>query len=134
NPTCLEQFIQLDDNDIWTSLKVWCSHEDRVLRTLSRGMVDRLIFKVEVSNEPFDTERIESIKKDVSQRIGISLKEADYLVMTSRIERNMYNPADDSIDILYNDGTIRGVAEASDMLNISLLSKKVKKYYLCYLR
>lgn len=134
NPTCLEQFIQLDDNDIWTSLKVWCSHEDRVLRTLSRGMVDRLIFKVEVSNEPFDTERIESIKKDVSQRIGISLKEADYLVMTSRIERNMYNPADDSIDILYNDGAIRGVAEASDMLNISLLSKKVKKYYLCYLR
>ena len=134
NPTCLEQFIQLDDNDIWTSLKVWCSHEDRVLRTLSRGMVDRLIFKVEVSNEPFDTERIESIKKDVSQRIGISLKEADYLVMTSRIERNMYNPADDSIDILYNDGAIRGVAEASDMLNISLLSKKVKKYYMCYLR
>ena len=97
-------------------------------------MVDRLIFKVEVSNEPFDTERVESIKKDASQRIGISLKEADYLVMTSRIERNMYNPADDSIDILYNDGTIRGVAEASDMLNISLLSKKVKKYYLCYLR
>ena len=134
NPTCLGQFIQLDDNDIWTSLKVWCSHEDRVLRTLSRGMVDRLIFKVEVSNEPFDTERVESIKKDVSQRIGIPLKEADYLVMTSRIERNMYNPADDSIDILYNDGTIRGVAEASDMLNISLLSKKVKKYYLCYLR
>ena len=46
----------------------------------------------------------------------------------------MYNPADDSIDILYNDGSIKNVAEASDMLNISLLSKKVKKYYLCYLR
>ena len=134
NPECLEQFIQLDDNDIWTSLKVWCDHPDCVLRTLSRGMVDRLIFKVEVSNEPFDSERINMIKKEVAQRIGISLQEADYLVMASRIERNMYNPADDSIDILYNDGTIRGVAEASDMLNISLLSKKVKKYYFCYLR
>lgn len=134
NPECLEQFIRLDDNDIWTSLKVWCDHPDCVLRTLSRGMVDRLIFKVEVSNEPFDSERINMIKKEVAQRIGISLQEADYLVMASRIERNMYNPADDSIDILYNDGTIRGVAEASDMLNISLLSKKVKKYYFCYLR
>ncbi|MGN0257006.1 MAG: HD domain-containing protein [Bacteroides sp.] len=134
NPECLEQFIRLDDNDIWTSLKVWCDHPDCVLRTLSQGMVDRLIFKVEVSNEPFDSERINMIKKEVAQRIGISLQEADYLVMASRIERNMYNPADDSIDILYNDGTIRGVAEASDMLNISLLSKKVKKYYFCYLR
>lgn len=134
NPECLEQFIRLDDNDIWTSLKVWCDHPDCVLRTLSRGMVDRLIFKVEVSNEPFDSERINMIKKEVAQRLGISLQEADYLVMASRIERNMYNPADDSIDILYNDGTIRGVAEASDMLNISLLSKKVKKYYFCYLR
>lgn len=134
DPECLEQFIRLDDNDIWTSLKVWCDHSDCVLRTLSRGMVDRLIFKVEVSNEPFESKRIRIIKKEVAQRVSIPLEEADYLVMASRIERNMYNPADDSIDILYNDGTIRGVAEASDMLNISLLSKKVKKYYLCYLR
>lgn len=134
NPECLNQFIQLDDNDIWTSLKVWCNHSDCVLRTLSRGMVDRLIFKVEVSNEPFEAERIKMLKSEIATRMNIPLEEADYLVIASRIERNMYNPADDSIDILYNDGTIRGVAEASDMLNISLLSKKVKKYYMCYLR
>ena len=134
NPECLNQFIQLDDNDIWTSLKVWCNHSDCVLHTLSRGMVDRLIFKVEVSNEPFDSERIDTLKREIATRMNIPLEEADYLVIASRIERNMYNPADDSIDILYNDGTIRGVSEASDMLNISLLSKKVKKYYMCYLR
>ena len=134
DPTCLEQFIRLDDNDIWTSLKVWCDHPDCVLRTLSHGMVDRLIFKVEVSNEPFDIERINSIKQAIEKRLNLTAHEADYLVSYTRIERNMYNPADDSIDILYNDGTTRTVAEASDMLNISLLSKKVKKYYLCSLR
>lgn len=134
DPTCLEQFIRLDDKDIWTSLKVWCDHPDCVLRTLSHGMVDRLIFKVEVSNEPFDIERINSIKQAIEKRLNLTAHEADYLVSYTRIERNMYNPADDSIDILYNDGTTRTVADASDMLNISLLSKKVKKYYLCYLR
>ena len=134
DPTCLEQFIRLDDNDIWTSLKVWCDHPDCVLRTLSHGMVDRLIFKVEVSNEPFDIERINSIRQAIEKRLNLTAHEADYLVSYTRIERNMYNPADDSIDILYNDGTTRTVADASDMLNISLLSKKVKKYYLCYLR
>ena len=29
NPECLENFIQLDDNDIWTALKVWSRHPDR---------------------------------------------------------------------------------------------------------
>ena len=38
----------------------------------------------------------------------------------------MSTRTDDSIDILYNDGSTKNIAEASDMLNISLLSKKVK--------
>lgn len=46
----------------------------------------------------------------------------------------MYSAEDDSIEILYEDGTTKDIAEASDMLNISLLSKKVKKYYNCYQR
>jgi hypothetical protein len=46
----------------------------------------------------------------------------------------MYSEADDSIDILYKNGTTKNIAEASDMLNIQLLSKTVKKYYLCFLR
>jgi hypothetical protein len=41
----------------------------------------------------------------------------------------MYNEFDDSIDILYNDGTVKDISEASDMLNIELLSKKIEKYY-----
>ena len=53
NPDCLENYIQLDDNDLWTALKVWSTHPDRVLSTLSMGMVNRNIFKVEISTEPF---------------------------------------------------------------------------------
>ena len=44
----------------------------------------------------------------------------------------MYNEKDDSIDILYHDESIRDISEASDMLNIDLLSKKVEKYYFAY--
>lgn len=133
-PECLENFIRLDDNDIWTSLKVWCSHPDKVLSTLSTGMVDRRIFKVEISSEPVSRERICRLTESVIAQLGITEHEAGYFIATPSIERNMYDPADDSIDILYNDGTTRNIAEASDMLNISLLSKKVKKHYLCYLR
>ena len=32
------------------------------------------------------------------------------------------------------DNGVKNIAEASDMLNISLLSRKVKKYYVCFFR
>lgn len=134
NPDCLENFIQLDDNDIWTALKVWSNHPDKVLSTLSLGMINRNIFKVENSAEPIGEDRIKELTLQISQQLGITLSEANYFVFTPSIEKNMYDPADDSIDIIYKDGTIKNIAEASDMLNISLLSKKVKKYYLCYQR
>ncbi|MBP1612671.1 MAG: hypothetical protein H6Q13_119 [Bacteroidetes bacterium] len=134
NPDCLENFIQLDDNDIWTSLKVWSTHTDRVLSTLSLGMINRNIFKVEISTEPMSLEREKELTYHISQQLNISLHEARYFVSTPSIEKNMYDPADDSIDIIYHDGTIKNIAEASDMLNFALLSKKVKKYYICYHR
>lgn len=134
NPDCLENFIQLDDNDIWTALKVWSTHTDKVLSTLSTGMINRNIFKVEISSEPISEDRKKELTLHISQQLGIPLSEANCFVSTPSIEKNMYNPADDSIDIIYKDGTIKNIAEASDMLNISLLSKKVKKYYLCYQR
>ena len=134
NPDCLENFIQLDDNDIWTALKVWSRHSDKVLSTLSAGMINRNIFKVEISTEPISEERKKELTLQISEQLNIPLSEARYFISTPSIEKNMYDEADDSIDILYNDGSIKNIAEASDMLNISLLSKKVKKYYLCYQR
>lgn len=134
DPDCLKHFIQLDDNDIWTALKVWSTHSDKVLSTLSLGMINRDVFKVEISSEPISEDRKKELTLQISQQLDISLSEASYFVSTPSIEKNMYDPADDSIDIIYKDGTIKNIAEASDMLNISLLSKKVKKYYICYQR
>ncbi len=134
NPECLEQYVQLDDNDIWTALKVWSQHPDPVLSTLSSGMISRKLFKVEVTDSPIHKERKEEILRHISESLHISQKEARYFLSTSGIEKDMYSKEDDSIEILYNDGTTKDIAEASDMLNISVLSKKVKKYYVCFLR
>ena len=134
NEQSIPSFWLKYDNDIWTALKVWSTHPDKVLSTLSMGMINRNIFKVEISTDPFSEERKREIIRQISGQLDILLPEASYFVATPSIEKNMYDPADDSIDILYNDGSTKNIAEASDMLNISLLSKKVKKYYLCYQR
>ncbi len=131
---CLDIFTQLDDNDIWSALKVWASHPDKVLSTLSKGLVNRRLFKVEFSEQPFTHEYCESLIEHISRTLDINREEASYLICPAIQEKDMYTAADDHIEILYNDGSTRDIAEASDMFNLSLLQKKVKKYFICYLR
>ena len=122
----------MDDNDIWCALKVWSESQDFVLSTLSKALVDRRLFKIKVSNDPFDVSIVKEYTFLYAKQFGITEYEASYLFSSGSITTNMYNDIDDSIDIIYNDGTIKGIAEASDMLNIQLLSKNVAKYYLAY--
>lgn len=130
----LKYFVRLDDNDIWCALKVWADNEDKILSTLSSALVDRKLFKIKIATEPFQEEYIEVFTKKYMKEFNIDKSEAAYLFSVDTITSNMYNEADDSIDILYNDGTIKNISEASDMLNIQLLSKKVEKFYFSYLQ
>lgn len=133
-PICIENYTKLDDNDIWTSLKIWCDHPDTILSTLSQGIINRKLFKVEVTDKAISKERKNEILTQISNKLGISKKESEYFLRTSAIGKDMYSKEDDSIDIMYKDGSIHDIAYASDMLNISTLSKKVRKYYICNLR
>lgn len=134
NPDCLINYTNLSDDDIWTSLKVWCSHADTTLATLSRGLLDRKLFKVEVTDRmPTQEEKERAIQRIVNQ-LNVTRKEAEHFYIVCAIRKDMYSKEDDSIEILYKEDVTRDIATASDMLNISLLSKKVKKYYVCSLR
>ena len=131
---CLDTFLLLDDNDIWCALKAWTTHTDKVLSALSNGLVNRRLFKVEVSAKPFSRERKAELTERICTELGIGKREVRYLLCPATLEKDMYSPFDDHIEILYNDGSTCDIAEASDMFNLSLLQKKVKKYFLCYQR
>ena len=134
NPICLENYIKLDDNDIWTSLKIWSEHPDTILSTLSLGIINRKLFKVEVTDKPISKERKDEMLTSLSNKLGINKKESEYFLCINAIGKDMYSKEDDSIDIMFKDGSTHDIAYASDMLNISTLSKKVKKYYICHFR
>lgn len=134
HPEALENYALLDDNDIWCSLKVWCHHPDIILSTLSQDMVNRRIFKVEVYDEPIPEERAKAIREELAERYAIPYEQTRYFITTSTVRKDMYRMEDDSIEILFGDGTSKDISQVSDMLNVELLSKKVCKYYLCYQR
>ncbi|UKK47055.1 HD domain-containing protein [Prevotella sp. E9-3] len=130
----LEMYEELDDSDLWSAMKAWKHSPDRILSILATDMLDRKIFKVEVHDDPVSQETIEQLQKKIAESVGIDIKDAHYLMSLNRIQKDMYSIDDDSIDILYKDGTIKDISEASEILNVALLSKKIRKYYLCYQR
>lgn len=130
----LTHLSNLDDNDVWTALKVWQSYSDTVLSLLSSGMVNRKLYKIEITNTPHSIEKRNKYIRKYMEKYNLTDKEASYFVSTDSLATDMYNQYDESIKILFNDGTIKDISNASDMFNIELLSKKVEKYYFAYLR
>ena len=130
----LQTYAELDDSDIWSALKAWKHADDRILSTLATDMTDRHLFKVEVSEERPTDEYLDGIARQIAEHMNIAYEDAHYMMSLTEIGKDMYNPEDDSIGILYKDGTVKDIADASEILNVQLLSKKIRKYYLCYQR
>ncbi|MCP4552218.1 MAG: HD domain-containing protein [Bacteroidetes bacterium] len=132
NPQVLSNYSQLDDFDILSALKEWIHHPDKVLSYLSNSIVNRRLFKIEMQDTDFNPQYIETIKSKVKKKFDITDGECDYFVFKDITSNYAYNPKVGQINILYKNGTIKDIAEASDQLNISVLSRAVTKYFLCY--
>lgn len=130
--TLITTFARLDDFDIFTSIKVWTTHKDKVLSTLCTNMVNRQLSRIEIRNSKFPKSYIKEIREKTKKEFSLSDKEVDCFVYSYPITNNAYNPLRDKINILHKNGDVVDIAEASDQLNISLLSKAVTKYFLCY--
>ncbi|MBP5507652.1 MAG: HD domain-containing protein [Prevotella sp.] len=134
HPEALENYGKLDDTDIHCSIKEWANSDDAVLSLLARNVIARRPFKVEIHDTPITDSRIAEIEDMLMAKTGVNREDVRYLYQVSTISKDMYDVNDDHITILYKDGTMKDIAEASEILNVSLLSKKIRKYYLCYHR
>lgn len=128
----LEHFAQLDDYDIFASVKVWCYSDDKVLSMLSKRMLHRNLFGIEMQNEPFDTARINTLKKKAMLAYGIDKEAANAFVFTNKTVNSIYKATNDNINILLKDGRLLDITEASDQLDKNILGKTIMKYFLCY--
>ena len=128
----LDKFCQLDDFDVMTAVKAWCDDEDRVLSELCRRLTNRHLFKIEMREGEFDPNYIEDIRNKIAKLYGWTLEEADFALLQGISSNHAYHPKKPAINILYKDGTMKDISEASDQLNISVLSQPVVKHFICY--
>ncbi|MEJ6794663.1 MAG: HD domain-containing protein [Flavobacteriales bacterium] len=125
-------FTQLDDFDIMTCIKQWKDHKDIILSTLSNNIIDRKLFKVIVNDKPFNAEEVNSIKEQVKIKYSLNSSDLDYMVIEGQISNDAYKLNDSDIKISFKDGSLLDISQASDQDAISAISKKVKKFFICY--
>lgn len=132
NPELLKKFASLDDYDVMASVKAWSECDDFVLSKLCRNILERNLYKIELQNEVISPYKKETLLNKTMKAYGITKKETGYFVFSSSVNNRAYNSGDHVINILYNNGKLTEMADASDLLNIKSLSKPVTKHFLCY--
>lgn len=130
DPTILEKFCQLDDSDILCALKAWQEHPDPILSNLSRRIINRDLFQIELRSQGFSKDELNIQLERVSIEFNLSLEEANYFVISERIDNRIYESG--GIQIRFKDGTLKDFGDASDHWNREILTTLVVKSFLCY--
>jgi hypothetical protein len=127
----LNCFARLDDSDILCTIKDWITDSDPVLSDLSDRIINRKLMKIKISPDPFSESQVNDLKEKVMARKDISSKETDYFISVGEMTNNAYRADEEAIMILYKNGKLKDIRDASD-INLEGLSKTVRKHFVCY--
>ncbi len=133
DPQTLALFMQMDDVDIFASIKLWQHNNDKILSYLSTSLVNRRLFRTLMKSTPFEHHTLEEINERVKKTFHIEEAEATkYLVTSSEVFNSAYNPRSPKIRILEKDGTIEEITSLSEQMKVELLHTSMLKHYLCF--
>ena len=126
----LRQYALLDDSDVLSAIKTWMNSDDKVLALLSEMFINRRLFRGTLRDKPLTESEKKTLTSRLAQSLGISEDDAHYFYEEHISTSNTYSEKADSIDILYHDGTVKDISEASEILDLRLLTFKPQKLYL----
>ena len=128
----LDAFVRLDDYDVMAAVKSWYDDEDFVLRELCHRLADRHLFKIEMSQEPFDADYKDMLLHAIADHYNISLYDASFMLLQGVSSNHAYHPDKPAINILFKDGTVKDISEASDQMHLDVLTQPVVRHFVCY--
>ncbi|MGB5172190.1 HD domain-containing protein [Eudoraea sp.] len=132
NETVLTNFALLDDVDIMSAIKEWSAHPDYVLSNLCTRILNRKLLKIKLRDHPINKEKFNKYLDKFRKDKELTEAEAKYFVFQGQIENTVYNHQKQLIRILHKNGNVSDIASVSDDLNLSSLSNKTTKFYLCF--
>jgi len=125
----LDHFAQLDDFDVVSALKSWMYARDALLAFLSKGLINRRLFKLELSHKPFDRQYVEDIRLKIENWNHFPSSDLPYLICEGKETNSAYSTSKEEIKIKMKNGEVLPMSELADH---GIQSHLVTKYYLGY--
>jgi HD superfamily phosphohydrolase len=125
-------FTQLDDNDIWVTLKAASSHEDTILSSLANMILNRDLLKIQISNKPVGKTELSEKQQFFMQKLGFSAKAIEYFVFSGSLSTQGYNLEEQPIKLCAIDGEVSLFNASSEIAHFPILTKKDYKYFLAF--
>lgn len=135
----MQQYLLLDDNDIFITIKGWRSHPDKILADLSDRFLNRRLFRTSFSGRK---ERDHN-RKEIHQRTKIYLEKngfphddesVRFYYEANESYSEAYKYENESIWILEDGKNAIEFSKAADTKHIIALTKPVVKPYLVHLK
>lgn len=128
----LDYYLQLDDGDIDTSIKLWSKHSDKVLSSLCLKLLNRDLPSIIIKNEPFNFLERDTIINSIIKKEAISLQDIEYFYSENTVQNNTYAPTGNEIHILTKENVKIGINSVSELIGNTKFRTISKKYYRIY--
>ena len=132
----IDAYAQLDDYDVYQSIKAWQSSKDPILSDLSHRFLNRNLFQANFyKRKPGKSthHKIQELTRAYLDKNGLPSDEESlkYYIRTEYSTSEAYKYKNDSIWILDNELAIE-FSKAADTKNIIALTEPVKKYFVIH--
>jgi len=124
----LSHFAQLDDHDLTAAIKYWSESSDFTLALLSKGLLNRQLFRLEWHNEPISPEYTREIQQKVVANMGENAV-LEHLVYMGSESNRAYDDSKEQIKILFKNGAVLPLDQCSD---VPLYTQLITKHFICY--
>ena len=128
----INHFTQLDDNDIWVTLKAASSCDDAILVALANMILNRDLLKIQIDNQPIDKTKLADKQQFFMEKLGLSATAIDYFVFSGSLSTQGYNLDEQPIKLCSLDGSLTLFDAFSENAHFPILARKDYKYFLAF--
>lgn len=135
----IENYVQIDDNDIIMSIKYWEKSKDPILSDLCNRFLSRRFFRTSFIKEKVSDSQMETLKnktQDYLKQAGLPYdeKSASYYLFNDRIYNEAYRYDNEGIWVLDGDKQAIEFSRAAETRNITALTQTVVKPYIVHVK
>jgi len=130
----IENFCNLDDNEIYSAIKIWQYTKDITLSNLCKMLVERNLLQIELFNQPIPLKMITGKIQEVASALQINMDEAKHFVTIGELTNKAYSSFGNSLKIGMKNGELKELSETSEIYNLTNDQVPHVKYFITSLK